>query len=502
MIQPALLRRLDLKSAVTAELNARTRLLPQMNVDLELARHADQVEEHLRATIQKSPEGVRASVLFAAKQRGGRPLNLWRLQDRVLYRALADHLRAQLPDRVSNRLEHEEFERAPLADPENMYITATDVASYYVYVDHGVLGDELTAQTGEFDPVMAILQLLGQVMDGKVGLPQVHDSSDLLGDTYIDPVRRRIIRAGFSAYTFSDDFRIGSSSLGGARESLEICAVAARNIGLVLNDGKTYTYRRDSYVSNIERFSVVARKVVEDNDLSAVAEFLFRNPYADDEVETDGKESPIEQETELPVNTSVQTGPDLQQVRTIWSLWTENVNDEQKSPTIRQLLDQALPILGTLGDGRPLDSLDELLRSAPELTPKIALYLQEVSDSLPDLRPVITDRLIGALTSEICSRWQKAWLLHAAGAIGSAAPTLIATLVEVIERRDSLLSAFAAEALGRLGVGPAKRVAEAVDFVAPELRGSVVWGLGQLDSSLGNEVADTEIDRLLILGTH
>jgi hypothetical protein len=28
----------------------------------------------------------------------------------------------------------------------------------------------------------------------RVGLPQVHSASDVLGDTYIDPVRRRMLR--------------------------------------------------------------------------------------------------------------------------------------------------------------------------------------------------------------------------------------------------------------------------------------------------------------------
>lgn len=139
----------------------------------------------------------------------------------------------------------------------NAYIASTDITAYYQYIDHDVLADELIAQTGDFHAVTALTDLLHQVMGGRVGIPQVHSSSDILGDTYIDPIRRTLIRAGYDAYSYADDFRIGCHNLGSARAALELCSAAAHELGLVLNDAKTFTYGRDTYDQALGRVSNV-----------------------------------------------------------------------------------------------------------------------------------------------------------------------------------------------------------------------------------------------------
>jgi len=75
----------------------------------------------------------------------------------------------------------------------------------------------------------------------------VHTASDILGDTYIDPVRRRMLIRGYATFTYSDDFRIASQTLGAARAAVEACAEEVRGLGLVLNDRKTYTYGTRKY---------------------------------------------------------------------------------------------------------------------------------------------------------------------------------------------------------------------------------------------------------------
>ncbi|CAM3966498.1 hypothetical protein TSST111916_16180 [Tsukamurella strandjordii] len=491
-----LLRRLDLKAATDAELGARTRLLPGLRAEQALSAHTDQVADLLRASISQAPDGARATVLFAAKQRGARPLNLWRLQDRVLYRALANYLRSQLPAGSGDRVEHSAFERAPLDTPDARYITATDISSYYVYVDHAILGDELIAQTGDYDTVTSTLRLLGQVMSGSVGLPQVHDSSDLLGDVYIDPIRRKLIRSGYPTETYSDDFRICATTLGGARKSLEMCAASARELGLVLNEAKTFTYAREHYESSLEKFKVESRKVVEDNGLLSVAKFLFHGRYDDDVSNSVEPES----DSETTESVSANSGhPDPEEIRAVWKLWSESTRDDlQKNPMVRQLLGQSLPELGVLGEISPLDSIEDLVRSTPELTPKVSEYLCQIARSHPDSRPVVAGKIVEALDSETCSRWQTVWLLHSSGTIGLEDQKLTARLSQVLESGDSVLTAYAAEALGQLGTVPAQKIAEGIDFVTPALKGSVVWAVGQIEPTLAEDVADSNLERLLI----
>ncbi|GAA3148244.1 hypothetical protein GCM10020255_027020 [Rhodococcus baikonurensis] len=132
----------------------------------------------------------------------------------MIYRALVERLRLQLPIELQSRRPHSEFEAAPYDNDNNAYICSTDITAYYQYIDHDVLADELTAQTGDYHTVNALISLLEQVMGTRVGIPQVHASSDTLGDTYIDPIRRTLIREGYDAYVYADDFRIGCSSSG------------------------------------------------------------------------------------------------------------------------------------------------------------------------------------------------------------------------------------------------------------------------------------------------
>ena len=46
---------------------------------------------------------------------------MWRLQDRVLYRALVDRLKLKLPEDLQGRETHDEFERRPHQNPDNTY---------------------------------------------------------------------------------------------------------------------------------------------------------------------------------------------------------------------------------------------------------------------------------------------------------------------------------------------------------------------------------------------
>jgi hypothetical protein len=41
-------------------------------------------------------------------------------------------------------------------------------------------------------------------------------------------------------FTYSDDFRLASESLGDARAALDECAMEVRTLGLVLNEHKTF----------------------------------------------------------------------------------------------------------------------------------------------------------------------------------------------------------------------------------------------------------------------
>jgi hypothetical protein len=180
-----LLKRLDVSEAVAAELSWRNRLLPRRRDEVTLASQQAKVESWLRPQLKRSA-GQLASVVLADKSwRGMRPLHVMTLEDRVLYRALVNLIGKALPKPLLKRIPIDQFKSAPLDVPGVEYITKTDVTSYYEFVDHDLLCAELIAQTGEEPATEALGELLASVMGRRVGLPQVHPSSDVLGDTSI-----------------------------------------------------------------------------------------------------------------------------------------------------------------------------------------------------------------------------------------------------------------------------------------------------------------------------
>ena len=185
--------RVDLSEAVQRELLLRNRLLPRRWDYVALAGDHAAVEAALRPLLRRGPSGTRADVVLSDKGwRGVRPLHVMTLSDRVLFRALVEVIGATLPENLRHRRPIADFRRAPLDVPSARYVSKTDVTSYYEFVDHECLADELIAQTGEEPAIDSLAALLGSIMGRRVGLPQVHPASDVLGDTYIDPVRRRI----------------------------------------------------------------------------------------------------------------------------------------------------------------------------------------------------------------------------------------------------------------------------------------------------------------------
>lgn len=385
VIEHTVLSRMDLPDAVQRELSLRNRLLPPRWDYLALASEHEAAEKALRPLLRRGPSGIAADVVLSDKGwRGVRPLHVMTLSDRVLYRALVELIAKALPENLRHRQPVADFRQAPLEVPETRYVSKTDVTAYYEFVDHDRLGDELVAQTGEEPAIDLLTDLLGEVMKRRVGLPQVHTSSDTLGDTYIDLARRRMLRRGHITFTYSDDFRIASPSLGSARSAVEACAEEVRELGLVLNDRKTFTYGTANYRKSLTSFADAERRLFadgrsesgEDSDDRLNLGFLGSD-YGDAdemvEISTLGAE-PLDQgiEEDEALGEDFPASGDLDERRIAaaeraWELWLQEDESEetqagQQASITQSLLGRALPTLGTMGDEGPADNLGALLR--------------------------------------------------------------------------------------------------------------------------------------------
>jgi hypothetical protein len=515
-LDPHLLGRLDLKGATELELTMSNRLMPRRADRTALSGRAEEIARLLKNRYAKGQFGDVADVVFVDKnRRGRRPISEMTLRDRVLLRALVNLIAQSLPGHLVNRVPNADFKRGPLQPGVN-YVSKTDVVAYYEFVDHARLADELEAQTGEAPAIDALMELLFRVMGRRVGLPQVHQSSDILGDTYIDPVRRRMRRAGFDVTTYSDDFRIATKTLGEARRALETCAREVRALGLTLNEGKTYTYTDANYLMSLTAFADAERKLFEEvgGDSDDVS-LLFLSDYPDESVEPQSQAlagtaaQPVTEDDVLDSAGEDASSPtdDAQERAAIraWEIWLlEDESDEQQSKPeaaiTETLLGRALPILGRRGFDTPVRSLSQLLRFEPALTPQIAAYIKELAGTTPLARTKLRNALDRLVSESILSTWQKIWLADAAGSIRAARtdPPHYAWLRSCLQDAEPALAATAASALGRLGRADTGEIKAALDGVGPVFKPLVLWSLSRVDAPLAEALADDRLERILV----
>lgn len=517
------LDRLDVRRAVETELGTRNRLMPPRWDRIALATQPDEVAEWLRPQYLHGQYGELADVVFVEKSRSGvRPISEFSLVDRVLYRALVSLISESLPPHLVDRSSIADFYAAPLAVDSTEYVSKTDVTAYYEFVDHDLLQMELLAQTGEAPAIQALIELLGRVMGRRMGLPQIHKSSDILGDTYIDPVRRRMRRAGLEVFTYSDDFRIASRTLASARSALESCATEVRRLGLVLNESKTFTYGVEKYRTSLTGFEDAERALFEDatGELAILHDDDYGDPDTDDVVE----ESPVEKagfrlgdsesdaiaEAVDAIKPSI-SGPSLaigDAARKAWQLWmadseSGDSQSHQETAVTQLLLGKALPVLGSIGELEPLDHLSWILRRDPAITPKVSRYMINLGATSPNARTSVRTALDSLVTEPSFSIWQQMWLAEAAGRVrlSEAERPLHAWLKSCVESGSAPIAATAAAAMGRLGLKEPELLARALDRVGPEWRDLVLWGLAMIDARGAETYEESKMDRLLIAAT-
>ena len=207
-IPAVVLDEVDYRAAVIGELTSRNRYLPPPLADRALLGHVDDLVGRLKAHMRRDFEPAQQDSVLARKAgRGSRPLPYIALEDRFAYRALVNVVVSRLPV-APGRGDYDEFADHPLTVEGCNYVLKADIAAYYQYIDHERLIDEVVAQTGDDLAITAAVELLQGGTGRQFGVPQMSDPSDVLGDLYVDPVRRSLVRSGYEAVRYADDFRV------------------------------------------------------------------------------------------------------------------------------------------------------------------------------------------------------------------------------------------------------------------------------------------------------
>ena len=412
-----LLDRLALDVAVATEIATPPDLLPSRVVEPALQELQRSYVAYLKGQVRQGLLVERPEVLSARKTRGGaRPVPVMTFHERVLLRALGSLISSQLPAGTPSKTAYDDMVQGPIA-AESAWVLHGDVASFYSFVDHGVLEDEIVALTGDSVAAVATTDLLYRLMGRRFGLPQGHRASDVMADIYIDVAERQLLRQSRDVWRYNDDFRIGAVSQRDALLVEERLSTELRQIGLVLNDDKTFAQSRSQYL----RWVQAAEEAIDQLAQDLETDLTGWNPYTDEEIEPD--------EEDVWAGASVVA----------LTSWTERVEEPATGSqrlANRQVLRLALQILAAYARPDGLDFVHQVLLHEPQLTPYVARYLESLMSAAAREARQTLGRVVADETLYL-NAWQNLWLLEAARSSDQLGESLIAWAQELLTSSDS-----------------------------------------------------------------
>lgn len=432
-----ILDRLRLADALAAEAASKQSLMPSApgwdDVVQHRAPYVDWIKSQLRAGLTTTPPLV---VMARKATHGIRPVPIWGFTERIVYRALVDFILRNEPQLDRSQEAYLNFLRMPVSyartvgDQEHprgifgqlfvgstsiKYVVQADVTAFYDYVDHGILARELLVLNGDFEAIDCLSSLLMEMQGRAYGLPQLLDPSDRLSEVYVDAVERDMLRRGWPTWRYNDDFRVAVNSFTDALAAIEDLAVAARTVGLALNDLKTTTPSFITYA--FENF-----------DLRSTDELP-------EEVGVDTAENLVGDYTETLDDDDYNWAVDL-----IMAAHTPEVKDNNGSDQCGinlgrltgdefRRLRRAINRITRARDSVAISQMTKISIYVPSLTPSAMRYLMAAGDqdkaAAAEVLSVLTQRAS-------LSDWQRVWLtrtidaleLHKPGAPGDSSAML------------------------------------------------------------------------------
>lgn len=359
--------------------------------------------KHLRARLEVGRPPARSEIVRVPRSSGvTRPALDVGLGDRVILAALAAklvklleseadiaglELRLASPPVGARRA----FEQRPMRaeHKDDMAVVTMDVASFYEYVDHQTLTQEVLELTAEVDLSAAVREALGELQGRDFGLPQGPRGSDVLADIYLGQVERALSRAGWSHYRLRDEFLIPVRDRDAGRRALLDLEQELHLIGLSANPAKTDILERASYIAGVTQLEERLRE-------AAVEQVSESDSYAFDPDALEESLEDIEWE-------------DLTQDR-LEEVFEGVFEDADSVASIaNHVLAETLPALGATDSPAPLDRLSELIESYPHMTREIAFYLR-LLDSGEQAGRAIREVEALLVSGDFLYPWTKGWL--------------------------------------------------------------------------------------------
>lgn len=285
-----LVSRLNLNAMIEQAAEEGIEHFPPLASDECIAHSSETIVKYLAAKLDQGYVVPGEIIGYPRRRFGIRPVAISSLAGRSLYRALTTKVAKTLPEPSrgdDNWKRHKIFGLTSEAE----YAIETDIASCYEYIDHSILLEELVLQSMDAVTATAIVSYLTELHGRQFGLPQLSQQSDLLADTYLDILARKLRRDGLEVSRFADDFRIMVKKHGDTNRIIERFADYARELGLVPSTEKTNYVRRETLERrNRNETEVVEHYFEPDVEVGNAAQVMLMSLYGDDQEELEGDE--------------------------------------------------------------------------------------------------------------------------------------------------------------------------------------------------------------------
>lgn len=334
------------------------------------------------------------------KRFGPRPVTVSSTAARVAYSALVEGLGKSLGPRSRDDGNWETFKSFAIAS-EAEYIAKFDIASFYEYIDHQLLTQQVLSHTLNPESIEQLTAVLGSVIGGARGLPQLLTASDHLSDAYISKLERRLVRDGYSVMRFADDFTAACDSWETANVIIERAAEYARDLGLVLSSEKTTINKRATLIAAEQSEAQFINDSFE-AARSALSQLFLWGDYGDEIAEVD---EPDEREA---------------MKATMWSLlhgWLGAVTSAAPEDAFRleghyrTFIPSALGWLRGHSERLPEKILHEIVFKHPLFLGSVCGYVLSREEDTHGLLEDPWETICGLTAMGRQSPWAKLWLL-------------------------------------------------------------------------------------------
>jgi len=279
-----------------------------------------------------------------------------------------------------------EFERRPLEDPKPAWVAMADVASFYEYVDHDLLANEVVELAGDPRLATAVKGTMSELLGRRFGLPQGPRGSDVFASVYLSRVDRILSRAGIAIDRWNDDYVLEAETPARARRDLAALERSLRDLGLILNHEKTQVISLEQYEHGLSAYQALL-------EAAAIDTIELPPGYTFDPEEFEG--------------ISLESADE----DVIQAAFDRALDDEEHPFAARQrMIDTALPYLAGFKNLRPLERLDLLVETWPAHIRNVNLYLRALIDT--EHENGVVAAVVAVLSKQpLILPWVQGWLI-------------------------------------------------------------------------------------------